>query len=130
MDPVVRQAIVIGVVELLMCPLIVAIFKLLIGRRLDDFDQKRERARQETEAVRGEREEWQHSMTMGMRSMLRAEIISEHDRWMRKGYCPVEARDNLARLFASYTQLHGNGVGKTLFEEIMDLPTGPHHDEI
>lgn len=59
----------------------------------------------------------------GVQSLLRAEIIRSHEKYMDKGYCPVYARDALRIIYDSYHALGGNGTMTELYNQIMALPT-------
>lgn len=57
----------------------------------------------------------------GMLSLLRAEIIRQHEKWAEKGYCPIYAKDALDKAYSSYHSLGGNGTMTVLFNETMAL---------
>ena len=59
----------------------------------------------------------------GVQSLLRAEIIRSHEKYMDKGYCPVYAREALNRIYESYHALGGNGTMTELYKQVMALPT-------
>lgn len=58
----------------------------------------------------------------GLQCLLRAEIIRQNEKWMKLGYCPVYAKQALAREYAAYHALHGNDVATSLYKETMELP--------
>ena len=59
----------------------------------------------------------------GLQSLLRAEIIRSHEKYMDKEYCPVYAREALTRIYESYHALGGNGTMTELYKQVMALPT-------
>lgn len=59
----------------------------------------------------------------GLQSLLRAEIIRSHEKYMDKGYCPVYAREALGRIYESYHALGGNGTMTELYKQVMALKT-------
>lgn len=59
----------------------------------------------------------------GLRSLLRAEIIRSHEKYMDREYCPVYAREALTRIYESYHALGGNGTMTELYKQVMTLPT-------
>ena len=61
----------------------------------------------------------------GLQCLLRAEIIRQNEKWMQKRYCPVYAKQALAREYKAYHALKGNDVATALYEEIMELPERP-----
>ena len=66
----------------------------------------------------------------GVQSLLRAEIIRSHEKYMDKGFCPVYAREALSRIYESYHALGGNGTMTELYKQVMALPTDKeeHHE--
>lgn len=63
------------------------------------------------------------SIRDGMQCLLRAEIIRSYEKYIRKGYCPIYAREALTVAYRSYHALGGNDVATKLYDEIMGLPT-------
>jgi hypothetical protein len=62
-------------------------------------------------------------MTSGVRSIIRAELVRAHREWVEeKGYITLEAREYVQRTYESYHALGGNGVGTTLYNDLMALP--------
>ena len=58
----------------------------------------------------------------GLQCLLRAEIVRQHEKWTREEFCPIYAKEALAREYKAYHALKGNDVATGLYEEIMDLP--------
>ena len=58
----------------------------------------------------------------GLQCLLRAEILRQHEKWTRAGYCPIYAKEALKRAYSSYHALDGNDVATGLYEETMELP--------
>ena len=59
----------------------------------------------------------------GVQSLLRAEIIRSHEKYMDRKYCPVYAREALSRAYEAYHALGGNGTITGLYNQIIALPT-------
>ena len=112
------------VVNVIISPLMTYVTQRATAKKLDAFDKKREDARVEREAEERRREEWQNAMTGGMRSMLRAELLHEYNKWTDKGYCPMESKEYVERTYNSYHALGGNGIGTSMYNEVMALPMG------
>lgn len=69
----------------------------------------------------------------GMRSLLRAQIISSCERAMHDGWCGARLRDTINDLYESYHALGGNGTVTSVVSQTMQLPAiepekGEHHD--
>ena len=58
----------------------------------------------------------------GMLSLLRAEIIRQHDKYMDRKCCPIYAKDALEKAYAAYHQLGGNGTITKLYNDTIALP--------
>lgn len=67
----------------------------------------------------------------GVQSLLRAEIIRSHEKYMDKGYCPVYAREALTHIYESYHALGGNGTMTELYKQVIALSTDKevHHED-
>ena len=61
----------------------------------------------------------------GLQSLLRAEIIRQHEKYTERGDCPIYAKDALRREYESYHALGGNGVITDLYNDILSLPETP-----
>lgn len=61
----------------------------------------------------------------GVQSLLRAEIIRQHEKSTERGYCPIYAKDAVRREYEAYHALGGNGVITDLYNDIMSLPETP-----
>ena len=62
------------------------------------------------------------SIKNGVQCLLRAEIISQHEKWEKRGYCPIYAKEALSREYNAYHKLGGNDVATSLYDETMRLP--------
>lgn len=58
----------------------------------------------------------------GLLSLLRAELIRSHDKYIQKGFCPLYAKEALEKAYNAYSALGGNGAMKQVYEETMALP--------
>lgn len=61
----------------------------------------------------------------GMLACLRADIIGYHDKYTKKGYCPIYAKDAVEKAYKAYHALGGNGTITKLYNNLMALPTEP-----
>lgn len=66
------------------------------------------------------------SFRNGLQCLLRAEIVRQHEKWIKAGYCPIYAKEALSREYKAYHALKGNDVATGLYEEIMELPEGKY----
>lgn len=115
---------IVAAIAAIITPTVVFVMQRATAKKLDAFDKKREDARVEREAEERRTAEWQEAMTGGMRSMLRAELLHEYNKWTDKGYCPMESKEYVERTYSSYHALGGNGLGTSMYNEVMALPMG------
>ena len=64
-------------------------------------------------------------MTAGMRAMLRAELFSEYQKARKNKYASTTTKEYVEKVETAYSKLGGNGLGKSMYNEIMALPTEP-----
>ena len=65
----------------------------------------------------------------GLQCLLRAEIIRSYEKSLRRGYCPLYAKDALKRAYSSYHNLGGNDVATGLYRQILQMNTEPTDKE-
>lgn len=64
----------------------------------------------------------QNAVELGLQSLLRAEIIRQHEKWEEHHYCPIYAKEALRRTYESYHLLGGNDVATGLYHQTIELP--------
>ena len=63
---------------------------------------------------------------MGVKALLRAQMISDYNKWTERGYAPIYAKQNFENCWEQYHALKGpNGVMDGLHNTFMTLPTEP-----
>lgn len=65
---------------------------------------------------------------MGVQALLRAQMISEYNKWTERGYAPIYARQNFENCWTHYHVLGANGVMDDIHNKFMALPTEPKGD--
>ncbi len=58
----------------------------------------------------------------GIQAMLRAQMISEYNKALDKGYAPIYAKENFENVWKNYHTLGANGVMDEIHERYMSLP--------
>ena len=58
----------------------------------------------------------------GMLALLRDAIITSHDKYTKKQFCPIYAKDALEKEYIAYHDLGGNGTITKIYNETMALP--------
>lgn len=90
---------------LLGIPSLVGSFVVYVMNRL-------KRERQELQAVK-----------MGIQALLRAQMISDYNHYMEKGYAPIYARENFENCWKQYHSMGKNGVMDDIHDRFMSLST-------
>lgn len=75
------------------------------------FHRRMQEVRQESKALR-----------VGVQALLRAQMISDYNKWSEKGYAPIYARENFENIWNQYHSLGENGVMDDIHEKFMALP--------
>lgn len=57
-----------------------------------------------------------------LKKLLRSNILAIHEVYYNRGYCPVHVKEVLQESYDLYEGLGGNGLGKKMFDETMQLP--------
>ena len=61
---------------------------------------------------------------LGVKALLRAQMISEYNKALERGYAPIYAKDNFQNCWEQYHAIKGpNGVMDDIYNKYMALPT-------
>ena len=60
---------------------------------------------------------------LGVQALLRAQMVSDYNKWSEIGYAPIYARDNFENCWKNYHSLGVNGVMDDLHKKFLELPT-------
>jgi hypothetical protein len=61
---------------------------------------------------------------LGVKALLRAQMIADYNKWEERGYAPIYARENFQNLWVQYHAIKGpNGVIDDIHERFLALPT-------
>ena len=64
------------------------------------------------------------ALSLGVKALLRAQMISDYNKWTDKGYAPIYAKQNFENCWEQYHLIKGpNGVMDGLRTHFMSLPT-------
>lgn len=64
---------------------------------------------------------------LGVKALLRANMISEYETWHERGFAPIYAKQNFENLWVQYHAIKGpNGVMDDLHTKFLELPTERH----
>ena len=65
------------------------------------------------------------SVKLGVQALLRAQLVSEYNKWEDRGWAPIYARQNFENCWEQYHNLGRNGVMDDLHLRFLALPTEP-----
>ena len=88
--------------------------------------------RNERKSKIAELEKRQSALEEGTKSLLRAEIIRNYEKYVPRGWMPIYAREALQKIQSAYGDLGGNGAMVALVEKLEELPSvepGGHNDD-
>ena len=63
------------------------------------------------------------ALKLGIQALLRAQMVSDYNKWSEKGYAPIYARENFENVWQQYHSLGANGVMDDLHNKFLALPT-------
>ena len=63
------------------------------------------------------------AMEAGLRTLLRAELLEIHAKYVPLGCIPLDVMEEADRVYQAYHSLGGNGAGTKIYEELKALPT-------
>lgn len=59
----------------------------------------------------------------GVQALLRAQMISDYNKYVEWGFAPIYARENFENCWKRYHELGANGVMDDLHQKFLRLPT-------
>ena len=84
----------------------------LLGILWTHLTRKLKQAKQEQDAIKA-----------GLQALLRAQMVTDFNRYSEKGFAPIYARDNFENCWLQYERLGENGVMRDIHDRFMRLPT-------
>lgn len=81
----------------------------------------------------GEIQQTNKAQNFGLQSVLKDLLKIRYCEWIKKGYAPMDVRDDLEHMFQAYEKLGQNGVMNKLRNTFLELPLekpvkGRHHN--
>lgn len=65
------------------------------------------------------------SVRLGVQALLRAQLVSEYNKWEDRAWAPIYARQNFENCWEQYHNMGKNGVMDDLHARFLALPTEP-----
>lgn len=71
------------------------------------------------------------AIAAGVESLLRNSIVSDYNKYMDKGFCPIYAKESIKKVYKAYHNLGGNDVATELYNKLLRMPEqeDSDHDE-
>lgn len=91
----------------------------IITAILNWYERKQIRAERERE----KRADRTDALALGVQALLRAQMISDYNRYSGKGWAPIYARESFENVWKQYENLGANGVMEDIHKKFMALPT-------
>ena len=63
------------------------------------------------------------ALALGLQALLRAQMITDYNKCIDKGYAPIYVRENFENVYNQYKNLGGNGIMTDIHNKFLDLPT-------
>lgn len=128
MDSIFNTVIITGIIEMLMVPVVVYLFNRAIGKRLDNFDEKRDEARTaQAEAERKKIKQREAERTIIL-AISRTMLLNNYEKCVNKGCYTYEERKVYHELYEAYKSDGGNSVIDDIAPRIRALPMEPPKD--
>ena len=65
----------------------------------------------------------------GVQGLLRESIVSNYNKYLDKGFCPIYAKESLKKVYEAYHNLGGNDVATSLYQKVLAMPEeGEEHE--
>lgn len=58
----------------------------------------------------------------GVQSLLRESIVSNYNKSLDKGYCPIYVKESVKKVYVAYHKLGGNDVATSLYKKLLEMP--------
>ena len=69
------------------------------------------------------------ALKAGLQATLKNDLKLRYEHWCKRGYAPMDARDDLEKMYQAYHNLGANGVLDALRSEFLALPIVERTDE-
>lgn len=76
-----------------------------------------------------EEKERNEAIAEGVQALLRENIVSNYNRYLDKGYCPIYAKESTKRVYKAYSALGGNDVATSLYKKLLEMPEEPEKEK-
>lgn len=106
-------------------PILISAISGILGYVIKSL-KKQKAAQEEAEQKRQKDNE---TMSNGVRCLLRANIVSDYNKYTDRGYCPIYAKESLKQSYSAYHDLGGNDVATELYHKLLAMPEEKESEE-
>ena len=100
----------------ILCSVVLLFISHKVNKNLAKSDKENEEKRKKEQA-----------MADGIQSLLRESIVSNYNKYLDKGSCPIYAKESVKRVYKAYHDLGGNDVATELYQKILRMPEEDGH---
>lgn len=90
--------------------------------KLDEFKEDLDAKVESQNAKRAYMQKDVDLLKLGTQTMLRNDLKLRYEHWLSKGFAPIDAKDDLERMYQVYHNLGANGVMDAMREDFLNLP--------
>lgn len=62
------------------------------------------------------------AVAAGVQALLRESIVSNYNKYLEKGACPIYAKESVKKVYIAYHDLGGNDVATELYRKLLAMP--------
>ena len=84
-----------------------------------NIDERFARAQANTDTLKADTK----LLKTGLQAIIKNDLKIRYEHWITEGYAPLDAKDDLERMYTVYHSLGANGVMDSMRKEFMELPT-------
>ena len=101
--------------------LAVAMLAFLLQKTIKENERLKEEQRRKDEEEKKQAEDRRKALENGVVCLLRKELISDHEKWTKKGFITSSALEHGLLMYDAYKALGGNGMIDHMKEEVESL---------
>lgn len=134
-----NESLLISAITCLITLTITTIFNWLLNRPKKQIEERQKQEKQRIEDKKeilaeihcveegcskkfAEQDEHFNAIRIGLQASLKNDLKIRYDNWIKKGYAPMDAKDDLERMYQAYHNLGANGVMDAHREKFLSLP--------
>ncbi len=93
-----------------------------VMKKIDDLETHVTEKLQQQDQVQESLKKDIDILKSGNQAIIKNELKLRYEKWLKLGYAPVDAKDDLEKMYCVYHQLGSNGVLTHIREQFLSLP--------